>query len=193
MRIAPSSGGASAAGSTGFRGNRGSRARGRLDRRGLLRAAHRNPRPLLLDRDLGDARLLHDPHDLADPLGARLVDSTAEQRLLAARALANRAQERLGLFPEQRQEQELLLARREPLRLVANVVEFDRLVLGLCLSGDQGNGSPDRFVDLLGRRAEPSFEQVAELVDDGLVARGRQNVDDRLRAEDLSDRSGHRR
>ena len=194
MRIAPSSGGASAAVRPVRPANsRQPRSRGASIVGGLLGAAHRDPRPLLLDRDLGDARLLDDPYDLADPLGPRLVDLTAEQRLLAARALANRAQERLGLFPEQREQQELLLARREPFRLVANVVQFDRLVLGLRLSCDQGNGSPDRFVDLPGRRAESSLEQVAELVDDGLVAGGGENVDDRLRAEDLADRSGHRR
>ncbi len=50
-----------------------------------------DPRPLLFDRDLRDPRVLHDPHDLADALGPGLVDSAAEQGVLAARPVSDRS------------------------------------------------------------------------------------------------------
>ena len=191
MRIAPSSGGASAAARPGRR-SAGAGAARRLARDGLLGAPDRDARSLLLDRDLGDPGLLHDPHDLADPLGPRLVDAAAEQRFLAARAVADRAQERLGLVAEEREQEQLLLARGKTLRLVAHVVEVDRSLLR-SVAGDERDGALDRRVDLPGRRAEAALEQVAQLVDDGLVARRREDVDDRLRGEDLADRSRDRR
>ena len=109
-------------------------------------------------------------------------------------AVADRAQERLGLLAEQRQQQQLLLARGE----------------AFCLVAERRRGRPARPA----RRRRPATsatarctvasiwpggvpkrpcEQVAQLVDDGLVAARREHVDERLRAEDLADRRGERR
>ena len=49
----------------------------------------------------------------------------AGERLVAAGALADRAQQRLGLFAEEREQEQLLLARGEPVRLRAQLVEVD--------------------------------------------------------------------
>src|SRR4029453_11087551 len=167
--------------------------RGRLDRRRLLRSAYGHPRALLLHRDFRDAGFLDDAYDFADPLGARLVDAPAEETVLAARPVANRAQERLRLLAEQGQQQELLLACRETFRLVADVVENDGLVRRRRVPCDQRDCTLPGCVDLARRRSEAPLEQVAKLVDDGLVARRGQDVDDRLRTENLADRSGYRR
>ena len=193
MRIAPSSGGASADGSTGRPANSGQpRSRAPRSSRappcGAPKPGSPPPRPR--------SRRCPSPARSARPRGsARRASGRLHRRAATPRRSSARESRAGAARPLPRTAPAARAPPRSPpaLRLVANVVQFDRLVLGLCLSGDQGNGSPDRFVDLLGRRAEPSFEQVAELVDDGLVARGRQNVDDRLRAEDLADRSGHRR
>ena len=69
-------------------GKRKRRLRENLHRR-VGRGAHGYAQPVLLDRDLADPRLLDDAHELADPLGARLVDGR-EVVLLAARAAADR-------------------------------------------------------------------------------------------------------
>ena len=128
-RIAPSVGRRSAAGSAGTRRRDGGRRAGGAAAgtgSSVRRTVTRVPASSIVD--LGDAGLLDDPHDLADPLGPRLVDAAGEQRLLAARAAADRAQQRLGLVAEQREQEQLLLARGEPLGLVAHGVERDRLV-----------------------------------------------------------------
>jgi len=48
------------------------------DRGRLVAAANGHAHPLILDLHLGDAALLHDPHELADPLRARRVDVARE-------------------------------------------------------------------------------------------------------------------
>ena len=103
------------------------RRQGRLELLG--RAAHRDAHPVLLDRDLADAGLLDDSDELADPLGARLVDAAGAEALVAARAPADRLQQRLGLLAEEREQQQLLLARGEAFRLVAQRLEVDRRLL----------------------------------------------------------------
>jgi hypothetical protein len=72
-----------------------------LHRFGLLRPAHRNAHARFLDRDLADARLLDDADELADPFRAGLIDSAGRERLLARRASADRAQQRLGVVAEE--------------------------------------------------------------------------------------------
>ena len=176
-----------------FRGGRRSSGGGGLDRDLVLDPLHGDPRAVLFDRDLRDPGLLHDPDDLPDALGPRLVDVPTEQRLLAARAVADRLQERLCLLSEERQQEQLLLARGEALRVLANVVELERLLDFVVRAGDERDGPLDGRVDLPRWSAETPLEQIAQLVDDRLVAGRRENVDDRLRREDLADRCGNRR
>ena len=76
----------------------------------------------VLDRHLADAGVLDDADDLADPLGAARVDPGPLERLLGA-AAADRVQERLGVVSEEREQQELLLARGETLVSLAELVE----------------------------------------------------------------------
>ena len=90
-----------------------------------------DPQPGVLDRHLADARLLDDADDLADPLGAR---SRRRRRPRSDSSRSPRprivAQERLGLVAEEREQEQLLLARGEPLVALAELVEVG-LVLGL--------------------------------------------------------------
>ena len=190
MRIAPSTAGAAAGLVRGSsEPERGVAAR-RLARHRLLGAPDRDARSVLLDRDLGDPGVLDDAHDLADPLRSRLVDFPAEQRVVAARAVPDRLQERLGLLAEEREQEQLLFARGEPGRVVPDRVEVGRRLLWRGRLGDERDGTLDGRVDLARRRAEAAVEQGAQLVDDRLIARRREDVDDRLRGQDLSDRSG---
>ena len=53
----------------------GRRSRQRRRLRPVRCAAHGDAHPVLLDRDLPHARLLDDAHELADALGALLVDA----------------------------------------------------------------------------------------------------------------------
>ena len=75
-------------------------------------------------------------------------------------------------------------------RIVVEVDAAPRLVVR---AGDERDRPLDGRVDLPRRRAEAALEQVAQLVDDRLVAGRREDVDDRLRGEDLADRRGDRR
>src|SRR5215216_9977 len=97
---------------------------GRRGRFGLLAAPDRDPHSRLLDRDLGDAALLDDSHELADALGAPLVDRAADKSLVAPRPASDGMEQRLGLFPEERQQQQLLVARCQSARFVADLVEI---------------------------------------------------------------------
>ena len=76
----------------------------------LFGAADGDPCTLFLDGNLRDPGLLDDADDLANALGSRLVDSTAEQRVLAARPVSDRPQQRLGLLAEEREQEKLLFA-----------------------------------------------------------------------------------
>ena len=84
----------------------------------------------LLDRHLADAGLLDDADDLADPLRRATARPRGLERVVAAGAAANRPQQRLRVLAEEPDEQQLLLARGEALRLLAHVLERDRLLLG---------------------------------------------------------------
>src|SRR5204862_4498879 len=95
--------------------------------------------------------------------------------------------------PEEREQEQLLLARGEALRLVAELVQVRRRPLRPCAVRDQLDGPPDGRIDRSGRAAVAALDQVAELVDDGLVTGGGEHVKERLRGEDLADRRGERR
>ena len=115
-------------------------------------AAHADAHAVLLDRDLADPGLLDDAHDLADPLGACLVDTARAERLVAARALADRAQERLGLLAEEREQQQLLLrgARASPPRCAAGRDRSAPVVVRP--AAEQLDGALERRVDRAGVR-----------------------------------------
>ena len=161
--------------------------------RRLLAAADRHAHPVLLDRDLGNARLLHDAHELADALRLRAVDAAGRERLLAARAPADRSQQRLGVLAEEREQEQLLLARGETLGLVAELGQVRRRLFLGQVAGDEVDRAADAFVDRDRRRSVPAADQRAELVHNDLVTGGGEHVYERLGSEDLPDRRGQRR
>ena len=137
--------------------------------------------------------LLDDAHEIADPLGLSRIDASGRQRVLAGRAAADRAQERLGVLAEQREQEQLLLARGEALGFVAQLGEVRHRLLLRQVAGNELDRAQNAFVDRRRRSAVPAGDQRAELVHDHLVARRRQDVDESLGGEDLSDRRGQRR
>ncbi len=131
------------------------------------------------------------PHDRADLLvafvrGARLAD-----RVGAARAAADRLQQRLGLVAEEREQQQLLLARGKALRPLSERFDVDRL--GRSVVAEQLDRTLERVVDRPRRVAEAPEHELAHLVDDGRVAVRGEHVDERLRADDLAHRGGEGR
>src|SRR5918995_133529 len=161
---------------------------------GLLTAPDRDAHAGLLDRDLGDSTLLDDAHDLADPLGAALIHAAADQPLLAAGPAADGREERFGLLAEEREQEQLLLTRRQALRVLADVLEVDgRLELLRLAVGAQLDRAARIGVELARRRPEVALEEAAQLVDDESVAARREDVDQCLRSEDLSDGRSKRR
>src|SRR5579862_78555 len=170
------------------------RHRSRLLRHGgrLRRLADADAHAFLFDRDLADLGLLHDADELADTRRASLVDAAGRKRRLAARPLSDRAEQRLGLAAVEREQQQLLLARGEPVRVVAQGFEVG---LGLFVRtvAEQLDGPLEPRVDRGRRVPEAPANEVAKLVDDRRVAIGAEDVDERLRGDDLSDRCGERR
>src|SRR5712691_305884 len=146
-----------------FRGDRGECLLGggrERRRRGLalLGAADGDAHAAVVDRHLADARLLDDADDLADPLGLRAVDAAALERLLGA-AAADRTQQRLRLLAEEAEQEQLLLARRQPLGLVAQLVERRHRILDRLRVGPQRDGATHGRVDGAGRRAIAALDQ----------------------------------
>ena len=172
------------------RGDDGRSGHSRVRR--LRRPPHADAHAVLFDRDLADARLLHDPHHLADLLGARLVDTARPERFVTAGALADRAQQRLGLFAEEREQQQLLLTRRKPFGIRPQLLEVDRRLL-LVPDADELDGSPKRRIDRSGRAAEAALDEVAQLVDHRRVAVRCEDVQQCLRRDDVPDRRRKRR
>ena len=114
--------------------------------------------------------------------------------IVAAVAGANRAEELFGLLSEECDQDELLLARREPLGLEPDIFGGRRVVVERPHPvGEQLDRPRDGGVHGAGRSAEASLDERAELVDDRSVAAGGENVDQRLRGEDLADRRRERR
>src|SRR5919197_592042 len=67
----------------------------------VLRPPHGHTQVVVLDRDLPHSGLLDEPDEIADPRRAGLVDGAGGEDLLAAAPPADRPQERLGLLPEE--------------------------------------------------------------------------------------------
>ena len=100
-------------------------------------------------------------------------------------------QERLGLVAEERKQQELLLACGEALRPLPERFDVDRL--GRRVVAEQLDRALERVVDRSRRVPEAAEHELAHLVDDRRVAVRGKHVDERLRADDLTHRSGERR
>ncbi len=164
---------------------------GPVPQREVGRRADRDPHPVLLDRDLADARLLHDPHDLLDSLGAVLPH--AGELVVAPSTAADPAQQLLGVLAEEPEQEQLLLARRDVARALAHLVERRRdVLLALGVGGELDDALESR-VDRRRRRAERAGDETAHLVHDDEIAARRKDVDDRLRREHLADRRRERR
>ena len=108
-------------------------------------------------------------------------------------APADDLEQLLGVRAEHRDEDELLLARRETLRLLPDVLRGHGILRELPGRREELDGTLDRRVDRLGRLAVAALDELAELVDDGAVAPRLEHVQKRLRGEDLADRRGERR
>src|SRR5438552_3968898 len=80
---------------------------------------------------------------------------------------SGRLGQRLRVRAEEGQEEELLLARREPAGVVAERFQVGALLRRRSV-GDQLDGTPDGRVDRRGGGAVAALDQRAELVDDGL-------------------------
>src|SRR5581483_2465467 len=106
--------------------------RSRRDGRGgdVRRAADLDPHPALLDGELRDRRLLDDPDELLDPLRAVALD-LRQGAVVAGGAAADRLKQRLRVVAEQAEQEELLLARGEPLGARAQLAEVGRVLLGV--------------------------------------------------------------
>src|SRR5438067_1321205 len=101
-----------------------------------------------VEREGGDRLELE--QQLPETDGLRAVDAACLERLLGA-AVPDRAQQRSRLRPEKAEEQQLLLARREALGLVAELVKRrDDHLDGLRVRR-QRDGALHRRVDLAGR------------------------------------------
>ncbi len=162
--------------------------------RRLLGSAYGDAHARLFDRDLADARLLDDADELSDPLGAGLIDPAGGERLVARRASADRAQQRLGVVAEEAEQQQLLFAGGEALGLGPNLLQRRcRCVLRRVGVGGERNDAQDRFLDRGRRCAEMTFDERTQLVHDNRVTGRGEHVEQRLRAEHLSDRRGQRR
>src|SRR5215218_10979206 len=160
---------------------------------GLLAATNRYTHTGLLDSDLRDAALLDDADEVPDSLGAALVDSAAHEAFLAAGSTSHDVQQRFGLFAEEREEKDLLVARGETARLVSDLVEKGDMRLCVVLVREQLDRSLRHGVELGWRRAEVAAKECAQLVDHELVATRGEDVDQRLAPEDLADRRCERR
>jgi len=96
----------------------------RLER--LRRPADRDPHPALLDRHLPQAGLLDDPDDLPDSFRPSLVDAAGAEAVVTARPAPDRLEQRLGLVAEEREQEQLLLARGQPCGFFTDAFEEAR-------------------------------------------------------------------
>ena len=106
---------------------------------------------------------------------------------------ANDLQQLLGVRAEHRDEDELLLARSEPLGLLADVLGRHGILAELRTRSEELDRALDGRVDRLRSHAVAALHELAELVDDGAVAPRLEYVEKRLRGEDLADRRRERR
>ena len=136
--------------------------------------------------------LLDDPDDLPQPL--RLAGrQPGRLRVVPAPSRPHRAEQRLRLVAVEREQEQLLLARRQPLGVLAELVERLRLGRLVQAVAEQLHGSLDGRVDLGRRGAVAPLDQVTELVDHEAPALRGEHVQKRLRAEHLPDRRRQRR
>ena len=153
------------------------------------RPPHGDAHAAFVDRDLSHTGFLDDADDLANPFGTRLVDAARRKRVGAGVTPANRFEQRSRLLAEEGEQQQLLVARSQALGFVAQPLQVDGLRFGDAV-GKQLRRTADGRIDRSRRRPVVARDQPAELVDHRLVARRREHVQERLRAEDLADRSG---
>ena len=107
--------------------------------------------------------------------------------------LADGLQERLGLVAEHREKDEILLGRGEPGGRLAHVLGARGVFLDRRrLAAEELHRTAHRRLDRGGRRAVRARHELAELVEHGAVAPRRENVEEGLRAEDLTDRRSER-
>src|SRR5207302_7355176 len=83
--------------------------------------------------------------------------------------------------------------RSEPIRPLANVLCRQRLVRERGPGSEELDGALDGCVDWLRSDAVPALDEGAKLVDHRAVAACLENVQQRLRGEDLPDGGGERR
>ena len=92
-----------------------------------------------------------------------------DEHRVARVAAADDLEELLGVRAEHRDEDELLLARGQALRLLAYVLGRHRL-LDRLWRREEVDRSSHGGVDRLGRHAVATLDELPELVDDGAVA-----------------------
>ncbi len=117
-----------------------------------------------------------DAHELADSLGARLVDGR-ELVGVAARTAADAEEQTLRVLAEESEQEQLLLARRDALRLFAHLAETRRDILLRFRVVRELHGALHGRVDRSRRCAEAPDHECAQLVDDREVAARREHVE----------------
>ena len=121
------------------------------------------------------------------------MSTRSELGVVGGRASANRAQQPLGVFAEEPDQQQLLLARGHAFGLRAELAERRDDVLLRLRVVRQLDRAPNCGIDRPGRLAEEAGDERTKLVDDGEVPARRQDVEQRLRREHLADRRCERR
>src|SRR5581483_6955753 len=99
--------------------------------------------------------------------------------------------QRLRVVGEEREEEQLLLARSEAARALAQRAQVRRRRLGT--RAEPFDGARERGVDRSRRLTEAAADEAAELVDERAVPVRAEHVHDRLRRDDLADRGSERR
>ena len=108
--------------------------------------------------------------------------------------LPDRLQQHLGLLAEHGEQDEVLLARCEPLRRFAHVLGTRRIIVETAAAaGDERDRARDGLLDRRRRRAVGTLDQHPELVQHRAVATRGEDVEECLRGEDLADRRRERR
>ena len=161
--------------------------------RGLVGAPDRHAHALVLDLDLPHARLLDDLHELADALAALGVGVLGDEHRVARVAAADDLSSASASEPNiaMRTSSSSLAARPSACSRTSSVVTGSSVELHA--RREELDRALDGRVDRLGRHAVAALHELAELVDDRAVAPRLEHVQERLRREDLADRSRERR
>ena len=108
--------------------------------------------------------------------------------------LPDRREQGLRLVAEHREQHEVLLGGRDAVGRLPHVLRARRVLLeGRRIRAEKLERASNSRLDRCRRRAIGPGDEQAELVEDSPVAPGREDVEERLRAEDLSDRRRKRR